>query len=308
MNETPSDSGSRKSRVLRFTMFVRRLHLYAGLFLLPWVFLYGITGAMFNHKGLFPEVAISPVSASQLKQTTLDDFPPAEELAQEVAAALASATGADISLADAHGAEFNNNVILEVWAEGKKHSVHIDPVRHSAEVVQHPENQEALEFLLRDVRNIQLDDNPYDLARAAVPDIMAAAGIQSNQKANPQGWCKLNFLADVNGEPARITYVLRDGHVDVTRFKGEDGMTARQFFMRLHTSHGQPPSWNGRMFWSVALDIMAIAMVTWGCTGLIMWWQIKRTRRWGAVTLILSLITAGWMYASMSNFYATTQL
>ena len=38
----------------RIIKFLRRIHLYAGLFLLPWVFLYGVTGAMFNHQELFP--------------------------------------------------------------------------------------------------------------------------------------------------------------------------------------------------------------------------------------------------------------
>lgn len=85
-------------------------------------------------------------------------------------------------------------------------------------------------------------------------------------------------------------------------------MTPRQFFLRLHTSHGQPPHWNGRMYWSLILDAMAIAMVTWGISGLVMWWQIKRTRLIGSVVILASLITASGLYVAMMDFYATTKL
>ena len=53
---------------------------------------------------------------------------------------------------------------------------------------------------------------------------------------------------------------------------------------------------------------MAIAMVTWGVTGLVMWWQLKRTRLIGAAVIAASLATAIWLYFGMFAFYATTQL
>ncbi|MCA9912754.1 MAG: hypothetical protein KC496_05380, partial [Anaerolineae bacterium] len=65
---------------------------------------------------------------------------------------------------------------------------------------------------------------------------------------------------------------------------------------------------NGRMFWSLIVDGMAFAMVTWGITGVIMWWQIKRTRMVGAVVILLSLSTAGWLFFQLTLFYATTVL
>ena len=292
----------------RVTMWILRLHLYTGLALLPWVFLYGITGAMFNHQGLFPEATIIPVSPEQLAESSLSSFPAPEALAREVASKLETANpGTTVTPMEGRSAEFNNNVILEVRAGGKKHAVQIDPVSHGARVVVLPENSEQPEPLL-DTKHVTLEENPYQLAREAVPQIMAEAGIDSHYEVSPRGWCKLNFLAEVNGDPARITYVLRDGHVDVTRFTGEDGMTLRHFFLRLHTSHGQPPHWNARMIWSLIVDTMAIAMVFWGVSGLIMWWQVKRTRLLGAMILAMSVLAACWLYVSMIGFYATTKL
>ena len=301
--KAPSRKWSSKASIL-----VRRIHLYTGLFLLPWVLLYGITGAMFNHQGLLPEAAIHDISSDKLRNSSLANLQSPEQLARQVVEALQAESPDDaIKLSDSHGAEFNNSIILEASAAGRLHAVHIDPMDRSVRVVELPE-KEQLQPLLEDIRNVTLAENPYEMARQAVPDIMSAAGIESSQPPKPRGWSKLNFLASVNGEPARVTYVLRDGHVDVTKFDGNDGMTPRHFFLRLHTSHGQPPHWNGRMIWSVILDAMAIAMVTWALTGLFMWWQLKRARLIGTVVIVASVTSSILIYFSMIDFYATTKL
>ncbi|NQV28158.1 MAG: PepSY domain-containing protein [Rhodopirellula sp.] len=292
----------------RANILVRRIHLYTGLFLLPWVVLYGITGAMFNHQELFPEATIHDIPPDKLTSTTLAALPSPDRLARQVVAALqAESPGNTIELPEDHGAEFNNSIILEVSASDRIHAVHIDPVDRSARVVELPE-KEQLRPLLGDLHQVSLTEDPYSLARQALPQIMSAAGIESSQPPKPRGWCKLNFLASVNGEPARVTYVLRDGHVDVTHFEGNDGMTLRRFFLRLHTSHGQPPHWNGRMIWSVILDAMAIAMVTWAATGMFMWWQLKRARLPGGIVIAASVTSSILIYLSMVDFYATTKL
>lgn len=301
--KAPSRKWSSKANIL-----VRRIHLYTGLFLLPWVLLYGITGAMFNHQELFPDAAIHDISPDKLRDSSLANLQSPEQLARQVVEALQAESPDDaIKLSDNHGAEFNNSIILETSAAGRLHAVHIDPMDRSARVVELPE-KEQLQPLLEDIRNVTLADNPYEMARQAVPNIMSAAGIEPSHTPKPRGWSKLNFLASVNGESARVTYVLRDGHVDVTKFDGNDGMTPRHFFMRLHTSHGQPPHWNGRMIWSVILDAMAIAMVTWALTGLFMWWQLKRARLIGTVVIVASVTSSILIYISMLDFYAVTKL
>ena len=65
-------------------ILARRTHLYAGLFLLPWVFLYGITGAMFNHQGLFPHLEFSTVPEAVVSSSGMSQFPAPETLAKQV--------------------------------------------------------------------------------------------------------------------------------------------------------------------------------------------------------------------------------
>ena len=182
---------------------------------------------MYNHVGLFPAGPIVEIPSSRLADSELANLPEPEALARQVVDALkAAAPNAAISMADQSRAAFNNDIILETSSEGKKRIVHINPIDRSARVVTPPENKEQKEqtSLLNGVRNIRLSPNPYQSARASLPSIMTEAGFEDPSPATPYGWCKLNFLADINGAQARVTYVLRDGHVDITRFTGEDGM------------------------------------------------------------------------------------
>ena len=298
-----------RQRWSRAMTLVRRIHLYTGLFLLPWVLLYGVTGAMFNHSSLFAAVSIRPAGADVLGDSPLSDFPTPEEFASKVVEALqASASDATVKLAVDHGAEFTSDIQFEVRHSAGRHVAHIDPVSKSLLVVTHSDNAERLEPMLPELRDIQLDPDPFRAARRSASMVLREFCIESSSQPQPVGWTKLNFLAEVNGEPARVTYVLKDGHIDITRYAGDHGMSLRGFLLRLHVSHGQPPHWNGRMFWTLAVDVMAIAMVCWGLTGLLMWWQLKRTRTFGAVVIALSVLTATLMYLGMHDFYATTKL
>lgn len=289
-------------------MLARRTHLYAGLFLLPWVFLYGITGAMFNHQGLFPRIDFRPVPADVIR-SEMDRFPTPESMAAEVVESIKSAKGdIALSLAESHQAEFTNDVMFEINVDGKKRVVHLDPIAKTAQLATHPPEDFKPEHRLSDVKNIRLESKPLDIARSAAKQAIDHAGLKSNADPRPFGWTKLNFLAMLNDEPVRITYVLKDGHVDVMTFDGQPDMPARGFFLRLHTTHGQPPHWNGRMIWSLFVDAMAIAMVTWGATGLLMWWQIKRTRLIGGIVMLASVLVAAAVYFAVFGFYARTML
>jgi hypothetical protein len=50
---------------------------------------------------------------------------------------------------------------------------------------------------------------------------------------------------------------------------------------------------------------MALTMCFWGLSGLVMWWQVKTTRKAGAVVLVLSAVAATAlgiaMYAAMTG-------
>ena len=316
MSETVIETGAGETKKVRQSpkrmwtramILIRRVHLYAGLYLLPWVILYGVTGAMFNHQGLFPEVSFRPVDSKVVESTKMAGFPSPDEFAQVVASAIEIADGT-AKVTQISRATFTGSVMFEVNEGETRHVVHLDPSGKETYVATHEANPEAPKKLLTNVKNLTLENDPHEAAKGAVGEVLKAAGINATGSPKPLGWTKLNFLAEVDGEPVRVTYVMKDGHVDVIKYQGQDGFTPRHFFMRLHTTHGQSPTWTGRMMWSVIVDVMAIAMVVWGISGVMMWWQIKRTRLIGGIVIGLSVATALFLYLRVQDFYATTML
>lgn len=73
----------------------------------------------------------------------------------------------------------------------------------------------------------------------------------------------------------------------------------RRFLLRLHTAHTYPSEGGVRWYWAVVVDLMAFVMVFWGVSGIVMWWQIKSTRRFGTLAMVISLVSAAWLFVEM---------
>lgn len=67
---------------------VRRGHLYFGLFLLPWVILYGATGFLFNHPTAFSDAPFVSFGASETNGTPMESLPAPSAIAEQVVQAL----------------------------------------------------------------------------------------------------------------------------------------------------------------------------------------------------------------------------
>jgi hypothetical protein len=83
----------------------------------------------------------------------------------------------------------------------------------------------------------------------------------------------------------------------------------RSYLLSLHLAHGYPFEITVRWFWAIAVDLMFASMIFWGISGLIMWWQIKRTRRIGWLLLFISAVFAfGLAYGMHLDFANGTPL
>ncbi len=92
MLRTRLDPRSRaRNRYNRAMRLVRRAHLYAGLFMVPWVFLYGGTALLFNHPWAFPDQELRTIAPADVAGTPLADFPPPRVLAGRVVEAINAA-------------------------------------------------------------------------------------------------------------------------------------------------------------------------------------------------------------------------
>ena len=140
--------------------------------------------------------------------------------------------------------------------------------------------------------------------KATVPTLLEKYGF-------PQGKFSVTFMPDLtflmtaDDKLWKVRYHFQTGSVsggspdaDVPTAKS---VSTGQFLTRLHLARGYPSDVNLQWWWASIVDAMAGIMVFWGFSGLLMWWQIKRTRRLGMIVLVLSLVVAIWVGVGMHN-------
>jgi len=81
--------------------------------------------------------------------------------------------------------------------------------------------------------------------------------------------------------PYRITYTPADGKVLVERQRFQ--WNALMNTLHRRRGYQQPYALDGA--WAVIVDLFIVAAVLWALSGLWMWWEMKATRKWGAVSL-----------------------
>lgn len=142
---------------------------------------------------------------------------------------------------------------------------------------------------------------PLDAIREALPGVLGKIGLTSPEVSEVR-LAPLSFQMEAEGKPWLVTYNAQTGAVsgrEVGDAASQAELTTRRFLLRLHMIHGYPSEFNERWVWAFIVDAMAFLMVFWAISGIIMWWQIKRTRRIGAAALTLSTATAAWIGIGM---------
>ena len=314
----PKPMPKRRPTPKRLVMLIRRGHLYFGLFLFPWALLYGVTAFLFNHPTAFSDRPIANFGADTLAGTALETRPTPLDQACEVVNQLnASQTPATPYqlIGDAkYGREF---AFATVKADGQTISVLLDAKNGGGTIRSSPvaevKQADPAPFVVgspakprpREARNNRQTARPntggeprltnslHERFRDALPTILARTGF-------PTGEITVTSVPDVvftiraEGRDWMANYNPMTGTLAGTPAGSQPAseLSWRRFLLRLHTAHGYPGEANGRWFWALVVDAMAFTLCFWSLSGLLMWWQIKATRRLGAGVLMLSGLAA----------------
>src|SRR5262245_45281321 len=110
--------------------WVRRGHLYLGLFLFPWAVLYGVTAFLFNHPNAFADQPSLPFGREELKGTPMESPPTPEGLARQVVEAFQRRAdqGSEYTLIEPAAARFTRDFAFATarTAEGDQVSILLD--------------------------------------------------------------------------------------------------------------------------------------------------------------------------------------
>ena len=320
----PSSEPSRRPLGKRVMHWVRRAHLYFGLFLFPWAVLYGVTAFLFNHPTVFSDQPTVAFGKDALVGTPMESLPPPTELAALVVDALNAkqrpSTAYQLVQPERAGyaREF---AFATVNADGRQISVLVDVVNGGGTIRSQPrppiQESEKAPFAVgapssrsrgvgppvgglgrpggmvgRSEDAIRVEGPLHERVKAAVPVVLERNGFPQGE-VTVTSVPELTFFIEADGKVWKANYNAMSGSVSGKSADAPaEEISVRRFLTRLHLAHGYPSSVGARWFWAVIVDAMAFVMLFWGISGLFMWWQIKATRKLGFVILLLSAATA----------------
>jgi len=295
---------TRRPPLKAFVHLLRRCHLYTGLFLLPWVFLYAITGFLFNHPGAFSDRTDLLFGPTEMRDTPLEQLPSAADVAGQVVTALNARGQGSYRLVQPEKAQFERGLTANVRADdGKQYVVVLQPNGAGRVIPLRQERGGGEAPAPFAARKVQLEQPATDRVEAGLPLVLARVGL-ADASVTETRLAPVSFLMEGDGQLWQVSYNLQSGSVSgkvANRPPPAVEMSTRQFLLRLHLAHGYPSEVNARWIWAIVVDVMAGVMVFWGLTGLVMWWQIKATRWFGAIVLIGSVVAAVWVGVGMHS-------
>ena len=270
----------------QMNLLIRRVHLYFGLVLVPWVLLYGVSAVLFNHTNWFTgrELVYAP-------EQSIEGFQSPSTLAQQAAAELdlqlvpdSARWVGDVSF---RGVAGERSVRASLSPEGEGGRARISPV----------------------------DDVPPSWSEQVQGSLVGDA---LTQQVSAQASAT---FSEALGEPVELTlrsyptlrFQVRDGQQmytvdvdlegDVEVVPGDGSASWRSRLLYLHTNHGGSGYYDAKWVWARLVDVMGFAMVTWALTGILMWWKLTRLRRWGGVALAVGfssiVVMAGALFAAL---------
>lgn len=311
----PADASVRPLRK-QVLLLLRRGHLYCGLFLLPWAILYGVTAFLFNHPTAFSDHPTATFGLAAVAGTPLESYPSAAEQAADVIRLMneKQKPAVPYSLGVGEVKYAREFAFATVKTDGQTVGLLLDVkngggtirVTPDTPVVEHPPAPFA-DSPTRSPRPapksgtaaasggkpLTLDNPLHERFKAAIPTILERTGFPTGE-VTVTSVPDLVFPVVADGRTWTASYNPMTGALSGKPAEAEvkPDLSPRRFLLRLHTAHGYPGETNARWYWAVVVDAMAVVMVFWGLTGLLMWWQIKAARRAGAVVLTLSAVAA----------------
>lgn len=296
-------------------MLLRRIHLYSGIFMFPWVLMYGFSGWMFNHPRMFTADQVTTYHAADLDGGLLANLTSAEQTAhhvvEQINLQLSESQGPQLRITDDRQPLFSGYLEYNVNTPTAKHQLAINPVTGDGEVrttfvAKDDDATDQKTDPLAEIYKVEIEPNVSADIQHQIPQVLDQLGLPSNRAS--LGFRKLSvvFSAEVDGTPCIINYNLANGSVNSVREDNRPQLSTKAFLQRMHLGRIYTPVVEIRWLWALLVDAMFVSMVFWGCSGLLMWWQVKRTRWLGMGLLATSILFATFVGLGMHDQMTST--
>ena len=289
--------------------WMRRTHMYAGLFLAPWVLVYGLSGFVFNHFAWFAEEDTNQIRW-MLEPSAATHRLDADTLARKVVAALNQTAGdGDAPSAWRVPADSRPRFEGQITQQGEAKD------GGSVVLVLDPDGEHGATFRGPPpihANKIALDANESAMLRVAQDEMVAAATVAEpalrDARFDDASFPPLALQLEREGLRQDASYDLRSGELTLRAPPAPRALNPREFLTRLHTTAGYPGEEGAVTVITVRamfVDLMACAMCFWAISGLAMWWQLKSLRRPGSAVIVATLIVAGLVWSGMYRYFSS---
>jgi hypothetical protein len=287
-------------------LWTRRVHLCFGLALLPWVMLYGITAILFNHAALWSATSEFRWVRPAEQRPGLRALADADSQARAALAALRVQGGAAAGSLELRPASARWVGGLQVVGSARNDAgdarevrITLDPQGRTALLRQSPgETEEGPAW--------NTGASPLDVAALDQPRrealLTATAELLRERGLEPSGLGvrrapDLEFmLIDADGS-AWACRLGPEGRLETAA--GAPAPDWRERLLHLHVQHGDPGYAAARRIWFALVDVVGLAMLLWGATGIAMWWTIRPARRLGTAALACGALAMGVLAVSV---------
>lgn len=118
--------------------------------------------------------------------------------------------------------------------------------------------------------------------------LLSGLGLEGAHQASVQDG-RVVILRHLLAQPVRITYEPKDRRLTVERQVPDTAATLE----RMHRRRGRQQPYPADHVWAFMVDLFIAAMFVWTLSGAWMWWEMKATRRWGALSLAAGVALFG---------------
>jgi hypothetical protein len=281
----------------RLVRVVRRLHLFAGLAMLPWVMLYGTTAFLFNHPSVLrpgepraePELVVADSAVLGVGSA---------ELTTAVRRALGAAPGvpAGVVAGPVRGAvEFAIRSRDTLW--NVAFDVSSGAMRMEAARRERPAPPATFQVGGLNVGAVVLTPGVLaDRAAAALRAIRGSSvvGAPDSVRVAPEHAPRATLSFAIRGADTtwQCQYDLGSGVLTVWPRPNRIAIGARDLLTSFHKTHEFPNAFGPRWIWAVLVDGMAALLWYWALSGVVMWWQYRTLRKVGGAVLAVSVTVA----------------
>ena len=269
-----------------FQKLNRRIHLYTGLIMVPYIFIFGLSGLLFNHPTLMIDRSVESFKLSD-EDSFNKLFPDLEQLATSIADSIVN--DGLISQPTIGAVNYSNTLILRNLNKDADYRVQIDLPTSNVQLMTLPDFADNPEIASGNY-NLGVSLNSDKLAKK-LEQILTKQGIEPG---NSRVQRVPDLIFDLNSKDTnyQVIYNLSNGNyriVDLNKRK----FKINYFLTNIHQEHGYPISgFSIKWLWVFFADSLSILMIVWALSGIIMWFNMKKLLTIGTVLLAFSILVS----------------